>query len=290
MTQATLQIPAKPTGLDMRVQINAIIVALLSMNAGPTAPGTTWPGMLWGDTTAGVLKRRNNADTAWVTIGPLDDFLGDLRTAISANASAAAAAASAAAAAQSTANSKMDNSSAAILAALGYTPVNPGSIPTFSGNVTDNEGGEIHLAKPAVTGLAYDAVMDVAGTALRFWEGGGSGRGATLDITRCGASVGSALALLSDIAGGIGNGINYTSNVAGTTYVNSSSTKHRLVVITLGNTSAQGQQASALVNGGTVPTVMVYTGFSFPLILLVPPGGSYSLSWAYQINSWVEYI
>lgn len=33
---------------------------------GPTAPGITWPGMLWADSSAGLVKRRNDANTAWV--------------------------------------------------------------------------------------------------------------------------------------------------------------------------------------------------------------------------------
>ena len=77
---ASYQVPAHPSGLDMRTQLNAIVLAILGDNSGPTAPTTTYPGMMWGDTTAMRLKRRNNANTAWVDIGPIDDFLGTIRT------------------------------------------------------------------------------------------------------------------------------------------------------------------------------------------------------------------
>lgn len=82
MTQvATYQVPAHPSGLDMRTQLNAIVLALIGDSAGPTAPTETYPGMWWGDTTAKLLKRRTNANDAWTTVGPLDDFLADIRTA-----------------------------------------------------------------------------------------------------------------------------------------------------------------------------------------------------------------
>jgi hypothetical protein len=90
MTQATsYQVPSHPSGLDMRTQLNTIIAALLSDNCGPVEPTVTYPGMYWGDTTAVRLKRRTNANDGWINIGPLDDFLGDLRTSIT-NASNAA--------------------------------------------------------------------------------------------------------------------------------------------------------------------------------------------------------
>ncbi|MBB5496885.1 hypothetical protein [Paraburkholderia sp. MM5384-R2] len=76
---ASYQVPAHPSGLDMRVQLNAIILALIGDNAGPTEPAQTFPGMWWGDTSANRLRRRNNVNDAWVDIGPLHDPLADIR-------------------------------------------------------------------------------------------------------------------------------------------------------------------------------------------------------------------
>ncbi|WP_395066210.1 hypothetical protein [Paraburkholderia silvatlantica] len=82
MTQSTsYQVPAHPSGLEMRTQLNVIVLAMLGDNCGPAAPAEMYPGMMWGDTTTNMLKRRTNANDAWVTIGPLDDFLGDVRKA-----------------------------------------------------------------------------------------------------------------------------------------------------------------------------------------------------------------
>ncbi|WP_250518564.1 hypothetical protein [Caballeronia sp. ATUFL_M1_KS5A] len=72
------QVPAHPSGLDMRTQLNAIVLALIGDNSGPTAPTVTYPGMMWGDTTALRLKRRSNANDAWIDIGPIDNFLSDV--------------------------------------------------------------------------------------------------------------------------------------------------------------------------------------------------------------------
>lgn len=293
MSQALLQIPAAPSGLDMRVQINQIVTALLTLNAGPTAPATTYPGMWWGDTTANRLKRRSNDDTAWINIGPLDDFLLDLRNAITANAAAAASAASAAATAQSTANSKMANTGAAVVAALGYTPVNPGATPTFGGGVGGSEGGEIHLAKAASGGLSYDTAIDVQGTNLRIWESGGSARGAVLDLTRCAAHAGSQLALLSDVTQWGTSPQDVTgSRALGTRYVNSTG-KWRIVRVSLHNPGTTGQYAEGYVNDQWEARLWLYiNGTPGTLTLLVPPGAPYQVNITANIymTKWVEYL
>jgi len=53
-------------GAAVRSDLNLAFAAILSQNSGATAPTTTKPFMFWYDTTTGVLKMRNAADTAWV--------------------------------------------------------------------------------------------------------------------------------------------------------------------------------------------------------------------------------
>lgn len=53
-------------GASVRADINNALLAILSQNSGATAPTTTKPFMFWYDTTTGVLKMRNAADTGWV--------------------------------------------------------------------------------------------------------------------------------------------------------------------------------------------------------------------------------
>jgi len=67
-------------------------------------------------------------------------------------------------------------------------------IQTFA--ATGGEGGEIHFGKPpSGTTLAADVAVDVVGDSLRFWEGGGTQRGATLDLSVASAGVASNIVL-----------------------------------------------------------------------------------------------
>lgn len=58
-------------GATVRSDINALAAAAVSLNSGSSAPSTTYAYMLWADTTAGLLKQRNAANSAWQTLCPL---------------------------------------------------------------------------------------------------------------------------------------------------------------------------------------------------------------------------
>lgn len=55
-------------GASFRADINNALAAIVSQNSGLTAPENPYAFMLWMDTTAGVLKQRNAANTAWVAL------------------------------------------------------------------------------------------------------------------------------------------------------------------------------------------------------------------------------
>lgn len=59
-------------GAAVRAQMNGILAAIQGSNSGATAPSPTVAGMLWLDTSGSpaVLKQRNNANSAWLTLGP----------------------------------------------------------------------------------------------------------------------------------------------------------------------------------------------------------------------------
>lgn len=59
------------SGAVFRADANAALQALVSNNSGTSAPTTTYPYQFWADASAGVLKMRNAANTAWVAIGLL---------------------------------------------------------------------------------------------------------------------------------------------------------------------------------------------------------------------------
>ncbi|MBU1567726.1 MAG: hypothetical protein KJ630_19140 [Proteobacteria bacterium] len=59
------------TGPSVRAAINAAMQALASNNSGATEPSTTYAYQWWSDTTTGIMKQRNAADTAWIARGLL---------------------------------------------------------------------------------------------------------------------------------------------------------------------------------------------------------------------------
>lgn len=65
------------SGVNFRAAVNAALQALASNNSGATEPATPFAYMWWADTTAGLLKQRNAANNAWITIGPLTGFISD---------------------------------------------------------------------------------------------------------------------------------------------------------------------------------------------------------------------
>jgi len=59
---------ANQTGANFRADLNNALSAILSNNASATEPTTTTAYMLWVDTTNNLLKMRNSADNAWITL------------------------------------------------------------------------------------------------------------------------------------------------------------------------------------------------------------------------------
>ena len=55
-----------------RTDLNLALQALASNSSGSTAPVTTYANMMWYDTTANILKMRNEADSAWINLGTLN--------------------------------------------------------------------------------------------------------------------------------------------------------------------------------------------------------------------------
>lgn len=56
-----------------RADLNNALLAIVTQNSGATAPVTTYAYQWWADTTTGLLKVRNAANSAWVTVGTLAD-------------------------------------------------------------------------------------------------------------------------------------------------------------------------------------------------------------------------
>jgi len=76
---------ANGTGAAVRSDINNVLDAVVSQNSGGSAPSTTFSYQQWADTSAGLLKIRNGANNAWVTVGTLDQANLGLATLASPN-------------------------------------------------------------------------------------------------------------------------------------------------------------------------------------------------------------
>lgn len=63
---------ANGTGAAVRSDLNDALAAIVSQNSSATAPATTYAYMWWADTTAGVMKMRNGANSAWISLYQLD--------------------------------------------------------------------------------------------------------------------------------------------------------------------------------------------------------------------------
>ena len=59
------------TGAAVRSDINGQLAAIVTNNSGAVEPTTTYAYQWWADTTTGLLKIRNAANSAWVTVGTL---------------------------------------------------------------------------------------------------------------------------------------------------------------------------------------------------------------------------
>lgn len=68
MSQASLNIP-NSAGATFRSNLNAALEAIITQNSAATEPTTTYANMWWYDTSTATLKRRNNANDAWIIMG-----------------------------------------------------------------------------------------------------------------------------------------------------------------------------------------------------------------------------
>lgn len=66
---------ANASGAAVRADLNNALAAIVTNNSNATEPTTTYPYMLWADTTAGQLKLRNGTNDAWIVLQELDGTL-----------------------------------------------------------------------------------------------------------------------------------------------------------------------------------------------------------------------
>lgn len=80
------------TGALFRADLNTLANAIATVNSGATEPAVKFPGMLWLDVSGGgdgVVRRRNQANTAWLTDIGIDQTARDAAAAAQTTANAA---------------------------------------------------------------------------------------------------------------------------------------------------------------------------------------------------------
>jgi len=56
-----------------RADINAVLQAIVTTNSGGASPVTTYANQIWYDTATNQLNKRNEANTAWIILGTVDE-------------------------------------------------------------------------------------------------------------------------------------------------------------------------------------------------------------------------
>lgn len=74
------------TAPNFRADLNSALQAIVSNNSSTSAPTVTYANMIWYDTTNKLLRMRNEADDAFITLGTLDQVAGTFAVASSTNA------------------------------------------------------------------------------------------------------------------------------------------------------------------------------------------------------------
>ncbi len=64
------------SAVAFRADLNDALAAIVTQNSNATAPTTTYANMFWYDTATNILKKRNEANSAWINLGTIDEAAG----------------------------------------------------------------------------------------------------------------------------------------------------------------------------------------------------------------------
>jgi hypothetical protein len=147
MSQNDMSI-ANADGATVRADMNSAFQALASSNSGASAPSTTYAYQLWADTATGLLKQRNAANSAWVTLGTLAStglnlapFMADGRLTLATA-------------------TPVTTSDQTAKTTLYYTPYTGNKLALYDGSIwLPYTFSELSIAVPATTNTMYDAFV-----------------------------------------------------------------------------------------------------------------------------------
>lgn len=150
------------SGASFRSDLNNALSAIVSQNSGAAEPSTTYAYQTWADTTNGVMKLRNGANSAWITLYQLD---GEWSTIAFENGSAAAP--SIYFKDSGTDTGFYSSGTDAVDISTGGTRrlgvASTGDVTVYGGNVTLNGQGDLRLAdSDSSNWIAFQAPSTVA--------------------------------------------------------------------------------------------------------------------------------
>jgi len=145
------------SGPSFRADLNGAMQAIATNNSGSTEPSPTYAYQFWADTTAGLWKQRNGANSAWLTIGALNTAnLG-----LAPLASPAFTGTPSGPTASAGTNSTQLATTAFVTTAAGLA-VPAGSVITYAGNTAP--AGWLKCNGAAISRSTYSALFAVVGS------------------------------------------------------------------------------------------------------------------------------
>jgi len=233
-----------------RADLNNLFQAIASQNSGATAPATTIANMFWYETDTNTLWKRNEANSAWISIGVFDETAGTF------TASGGVAIATQAEAELGTNNTKMMTPLRTAQAIVALTGLQNISVATATGSFTIPAG---------VTSLYVLAVAGGGG------GGGGYNSGTRNPTIRTGGFGGHGAEAISYLTGQTpGTTISYTigaggaGNNAGTGSTGGTTTTGAISCTGgVGGTAATSAQAGTTGADGTATGANVSNNVAF---------------------------
>lgn len=194
---------------SFRSDLNNALQAIVTQNSSATAPTTTYANMIWYDTAANQLKKRNEANSAWIVLGTIDEALGTFTP------SGGGAIASQAEAEAGTNNTNLMTPLRTAQAIAALTGVQNIDVRTSSGSFTVPAGVTRLYIFAAGGGGGGGAGNQDSGPPVvnrTGGAGGDGGRAFSLDTVTPGASISYTIG-----AGGAGSNTTSTAGTAGGT-------------------------------------------------------------------------
>lgn len=152
------------SAVAFRADLNAALAAIVTQNSSATAPTVTFANMIWYDTSTNILKKRNEANSAWINLGTIDETAGTFTP------SGERALATQAQAEAGTNNTALMTPlrTAQAVAALTPTPTTAQILAANAGASVGAVGTYAYLLLNTNTDTDYAAGSTLAGSSLRY--------------------------------------------------------------------------------------------------------------------------